>query len=90
MALHEQRDPNKKTRQFAQISLLAAVPAILVAAPLIGFFAGKWLDRVFKTEPYIMIVGICLGFGSAGLEIYSLVKKSERFDEKDDTNKPGN
>ncbi len=90
MALHEQRDPEKKTRQFAQISLLAAVPAILVAAPLLGFFGGKWLDRIFKTEPYIMIIGVCLGFGSAGIEIYQLVKKSERLDKKDDTNEPPN
>ena len=90
MALHEQRDPEKKTRQFAQISLLAAVPAILVVAPLLGFFAGKWLDRFFKTDPYLMIAGVCFGFVSAGLEIYQLVKKSSRIEQDDDAGEPKN
>lgn len=89
MALHDQRGKDDRNREFVQISLLGVVPAILVAAPLIGFFAGKWLDRIFQTEPYIMIVGICLGFGSAGLEIYQLVKKSSQIGQDNDQDTSG-
>jgi F0F1-type ATP synthase assembly protein I len=74
----------KKPSGYAQIALLGAVPAILVAAPLIGFFAGKWLDGKCGTEPYIGIAGVILGFVAAGREIYHLVKKAQALEEKSD------
>ncbi|MEW6050316.1 MAG: AtpZ/AtpI family protein [Candidatus Zixiibacteriota bacterium] len=73
----------KKDRSYAQISLLAAIPAILVAAPLVGFFIGRWADQKLGTEPYLVIGGIVLGFFAAGREIYRLVKKSEELDKDD-------
>ncbi len=75
----------KKTdKSYAQISLLTAVPAILVAAPLIGYFAGNWADKRFGTEPYLMILGLVLGFTAAGREIYRLVKKAQALEEEND------
>jgi ATP synthase protein I len=73
---------DKKPSGYAQIALLAAVPAILVAGPLIGFFGGKWLDGRFGTEPWLMIAGVILGFVAAGREIYHLVKKSQALEER--------
>ncbi len=76
--------PNKKPDSgLRQVSLLASVPALLLAGPLVGFFIGKWADQKFHTEPYLLIVGVILGFGAAGVEIYKLVKKSEEFDRED-------
>ncbi len=75
---------DKKPSGYAQIALLASVPAILVAGPLIGFFAGKWLDGRFGTEPYVMIAGVVLGFVAAGREIYHLVKKAQALEDKSD------
>jgi len=75
---------DKKPSGYAQIALLGAVPAILVAAPLIGFFAGKWADQRFGTEPYLMIGGVILGFVAAGREIYHLVKKAQALENKSD------
>jgi F0F1-type ATP synthase assembly protein I len=74
-----------KDRSYAQIALLGTVPAILVAAPLIGYFAGNWADNKFGTTPYLMIAGVVLGFGAAGREIYRLVKKSEELEEEKDS-----
>lgn len=81
--------PNRKPdRDLRQVSLLASVPALLLAGPLVGFFIGKWADQKLHTEPYLLIVGVILGFGAAGVEIYKLVKKSEAFDREDrDENK---
>lgn len=79
--------PGKKDddrTDYRQISLLALVPAILVAAPLVGFFIGQWLDKKFETEPILMTIGVFLGFGSAGIEIYKLVKKSEKIEKDND------
>ena len=80
------RSKGKPTRDLRQVSLLATVPAMLVAAPLVGFFIGKWLDTKFDSEPTAMTIGVILGFASAGLEVYYLVKKSsaiEREKEKE-------
>ena len=78
-------DPNKKSnRDLRQVSLLAAVPALLIAGPAIGFFAGQWADKKFNTEPYLMIIGLVLGFASAGREIWKLVKKAESFEKEND------
>ena len=74
MALLSPEKKNGSRGDFRQISLLAVVPALLVAGPLVGFFAGRWLDEKFGTAPALIIVGVILGFGAAGIEIYGLVK----------------
>lgn len=80
---------SKQDRDYRQISLLAAVPALLLAAPLVGFFLGQWLDEKFGTDPYLMTVGVLLGLGSAGVEIYQLAKKSAKLDEENDERRTG-
>ncbi len=80
MALLSPDKKNKDNSDYRQISLLAVIPALLLAAPLVGFFSGQWLDEKFETEPYLMTLGVILGFGSAGIEIYKLVKKSEAME----------
>ena len=79
----------KQDRSLAQISLLAAVPALLLAAPLIGLFAGRWADRKFDTEPFLMIVGVILGFAAAAREIYNLVKKAQALEDEKDNDENG-
>lgn len=72
---------NKKSgRDLKQIGLLTAVPAIMLAAPLIGFGVGWWLDGKLDTEPYLMVVGAFMGVASAGIEIYRLIKKASSAD----------
>jgi len=73
-----------------QIALYGAVPGLLLAGPLIGWFIGRWVDGKLDTEPYLMTLGIFLGLGGAGVEIYQLVKKASDL-EKDDSHgdRPG-
>ena len=76
--------PNKKPdKDLRQLSILASVPAIIFAAPLVGFFIGKWADGKFQTEPVLMTIGVVLGIAAAGVETYRLVKKSSSLDEKE-------
>lgn len=74
----------KSNRDLRQVSLLAAVPAILLAAPLVGYFGGRWLDQKFQTDSLLMILGVIIGFAAAGLEIAKLVRKSAAMHEEDD------
>ncbi len=74
----------KRDRDYAQIALLGAVPAILIAAPAVGFFLGRWADEKLGTSPLLLIAGIVLGFVAAGREIYRLVKKSEAIEKEKD------
>jgi F0F1-type ATP synthase assembly protein I len=48
--------------------LLLAIPTILIVAPLVGFFIGQWCDRRFGTSPWLVILGLILGFAAAGRE----------------------
>ena len=74
----------EKGKDLRQIALLSAVPAILIAAPLAGFFIGRWADEKFETEPFLTIVGLILGFAAAGREIYFLIKKASKEEKSSD------
>lgn len=79
----------KRDKSLAQISLLGAVPAILIAAPAVGFFVGRWADEKFHTEPWLLIAGLVLGFVAAAREIYNLARRAQQLDEEDDNTKSG-
>jgi ATP synthase protein I len=55
--------------------LLLTIPTILIVAPLVGFFIGNWLDRRFNTSPWLVILGLILGFVAAGRETYRLYRR---------------
>jgi len=84
MALLDSRRNKKPSRFIRQAGLLGAVPAVLLVSPLLGFFGGRWADEKLGTEPYLMIAGIVLGFGAAGVETYHLVKKASEIEKEDD------
>ena len=80
------KSPGKKTGgKYTAAGLYITIPTLMAAAILIGFFLGRWADGHFGTEPYLTLVGLVLGFGAAGREIYVLVKKAQRMDEEEDT-----
>lgn len=87
MSPFEPSPGRKRGREYAQIGLLATVPAILIAAPLVGFFAGRWADGKFGTAPWLMIAGIGLGFAAAAREIWNLVRKSEQIEKENEKDK---
>jgi ATP synthase protein I len=55
-------------------------------ALVIGYLLGNWLDEKLDTAPWLMLVGVALGFSAAGLDFYRLVvkarSKQRRLDEK--------
>jgi F0F1-type ATP synthase assembly protein I len=71
----------KKRRYIRQIGLLGAIPMLLAAGPLIGFFIGRWLDNKFGTDPILLIIFLTLGFVAAVREIIKIIKEAERDNE---------
>ena len=77
--------PNGKPgKEIKQASLLITVPAIMFAAPAIGYVVGSWADRKLGTDPYLLAVGVIFGFVAAGVEVYRLVKRSSAMDKSDE------
>jgi F0F1-type ATP synthase assembly protein I len=60
------------------------VPTLLAASVLVGFFLGRWADAEFGTEPYLMLVGLALGFAAAARELYIMVRRAQAMDEEKD------
>lgn len=83
------KDSSDKSRrgEYAQIGLVGAVPALLLAGPAVGFFAGQWADGKFGTDPWLQTIGVFLGFGAAGVEIANLVKKSQAIERENEKKK---
>jgi len=84
MTLLGSRKDKEPDRAMRQIALFGAVPGLLLVGPLIGYFIGNWADSKFDTAPYLMTLGIFLGLGAAGVEIYQLVKKASDMEKEDD------
>jgi F0F1-type ATP synthase assembly protein I len=55
--------------------LLLAIPTLLIVAPLVGFWIGDWLDRRFKTAPWLGLLGLVVGFAAAGRETYQIYRR---------------
>jgi F0F1-type ATP synthase assembly protein I len=62
-------------------SLLLAIPALLIAAPLVGLFAGMALDRWLKTGRVLTAIGIVLGFAAAGRETWRIIRRVQEEEE---------
>lgn len=74
----------KQDKNLAQVGIYTAIPAILIVAPMIGYFIGSWADGKLGTEPYLLIVGLIFGFIAAAREIHSLIRKAQALENKKD------
>ena len=85
MSLDGPPPAKKKGGKYGTASLYITVPTLLAASILVGFFLGQWADDKFGTEPYLMLVGLGLGFGAAARQLYILVQKAQAMDEEEDS-----
>ncbi len=63
--------------------MLLAIPTLLIVSPLVGFFAGSWLDRRLHSGPWLSILGLVLGFVAAGRETWLIYRRSLEEEEKE-------
>jgi F0F1-type ATP synthase assembly protein I len=74
------RKPDKDRPDLRSAGLLLAIPSLLIASPLVGFFLGKFADGKLHTTPWLTLVGVALGFAAAGREIASIVRRVQEDD----------
>lgn len=60
-----ERDPDSRYRYLRLVGAMGTVPLMLGVGPLVGYFAGKWLDRWLQTTPWLQFIFLGLGFGAA-------------------------
>ncbi len=77
------RTPKRDPSGLRSAGMLLAIPSLLLASPLVGFFLGKFVDRWLGTEPTWSIVGVVLGFIAAGREIYLIIRRVQSEEESD-------
>ena len=68
--------------QVKQLAILTTIPIILLVGPVVGYFAGSWLDRQFQIYPWLTIVFVSLGFLAAGREVARLLKTVLKSEDK--------
>ena len=66
---------------WVQASRFSYVGIFFGVAVFLGFLFGRWLDRKFGTNPWLMIVGVLFGIASGFKELYRLTA-SYRTDQK--------
>lgn len=50
----------------------------LIAGVALCTFGGLWLDKKFGTAPWLLIVGVFLGFGSGMLSFWKAIQQAEK------------
>ena len=78
------RKPDRDPSDLRSAGMLLAIPTLLIAAPLVGFFLGRFADGKFHTAPWLTLVGVAAGFFAAGREIASIVRRVQEDEEEDD------
>ena len=68
--------------QVKQIGTFTAIPIILLIGPLLGYFAGAWVDHKFRFYPWFTMIGLFAGFAAAGREIFRLLRQFLEEDKK--------
>ncbi len=66
---------NKGMRAMA---LASTIGLSLVIPPVMGYFAGRWLDGRFGTEPVISMIGLVVGIVLGFVEMVHILHQIER------------
>lgn len=74
-----EKRPNKVSG-WRQVGLLTSIPFILALAPIVGYFLGKYLDQKFRTQPWLSLVLLGLGFVAGVRETIKIIKMSQQED----------
>jgi len=58
------------------LGIAITIPMVFIAGPIIGFFAGNWIDHKWHTAPWGMITLILLGFVASVKQVINFIKQA--------------
>ena len=64
------------------MALASTIGLSLVLPPVLGYFAGRWLDGRFGTEPVISMIGLVVGIVLGFVEMVHILQQIEREERK--------
>ena len=82
----DERESREQRSRARQIGILTAIPAVLLAGPLVGALLGKLLDAHLGSAPWGLMAGLAFGFAAAGVEVVRLLRfvNEDRSDDGSD------
>lgn len=70
----DNNDANRQEKSWSAFGLVSAIGLDLAICTVGGTYLGMWLDKVFGTAPWMLLVGILLGMTAGILGIVQLLK----------------
>lgn len=67
-----------RTRDYYRSLSASTVGLELAVSVLLGLFGGRWLDGKAGTDPWLMILGLVLGFAAGMNSIMRFVRQADR------------
>ncbi|MCL2407433.1 MAG: AtpZ/AtpI family protein [Defluviitaleaceae bacterium] len=64
--------------------MLSQFGITMTVCVLLGVFAGKWLDNLLGTEPWLLLLFTFFGIAAALKSVFDLAKKDHKNVKKDD------
>ncbi|HZX36484.1 MAG TPA: AtpZ/AtpI family protein [Thermodesulfobacteriota bacterium] len=68
--------PEQEKKQYKALMSLTSMGFATVISTLLGFWFGLYLDGVFGTTPWLMLLFLILGVIAGFRNIYMTIKKS--------------
>lgn len=84
----DRRRDSELARLLRQTGVAMTIPFLLLAAPVVGLLAGRWLDAKLGTAPWGKVIGVALGLMAGGRETYLLIRRLSRELKSDDQKRP--
>ena len=75
-------DPDAK-KLLGIASRYSYIGIFLGVAIGVGYFAGRWLDRRYGTDPWLSMVGLLIGVAAGGRELYRLARQGMKAEQDD-------
>lgn len=71
----DKRDFRSDLKKLAEVSSLGLM---LPSSIVVGLIIGHFLDKLFGTEPWLLLIFICLGIVSGLLSLFRGLKKYQK------------
>lgn len=71
---------------YRALGITSGIGFMMAACILGGYFVGSYLDSKFGTKPWLLLVFLLMGLAVGFIEIYNIMKKLTKENNKKDKN----